>query len=199
MTQELINLEKEITKEKRKYLRSETSLVAKYSAISQEEFKRKKSLYAASRTTSCVESQLYEGTLDHATRMVLESIVRLEQKIDRLCSLLFSSEFHKYKYTGEVINISGGGLRLVSPVNLSKGSYIDMCIFFPPAYNNPFFVIGEVRKRKAIIKENDTNRSKYHLGVKFVAIDEKDREAIIRYIFRTERQKLREARLECNG
>jgi len=131
--------------------------------------------------------------------MVLESIVRLEQKIDRLCSLLFSGEFHKYKYTGEVVNISGGGLRLVSPVNLSKGSYIDMCIFFPPAYNNPFFVIGEVRKRKAIIKENDTNRSKYLLGVKFVAIDEKDREAIIRYIFRTERQKLREARLECDG
>ncbi|HDM79438.1 MAG TPA: PilZ domain-containing protein [Deltaproteobacteria bacterium] len=146
-----------------------------------------------------MESQLYEGTLDHATRMVLESIVRLEQKIDRLCSLLFSGEFHKYKYTGEVVNISGGGLRLVSPVNLSKGSYIDMCIFFPPAYNNPFFVIGEVRKRKAIIKENDTNRSKYLLGVKFVAIDEKDREAIIRYIFRTERQKLREARLECDG
>ena len=198
MTDDVISLENEVAKEKRKYLRSETSLVAKFSPISQEEFKRKKSLYAASRTSPYVESQLYEGSIDHCTRTVLESIVRLEQKIDRLCSLLFSGEFHKYKYTGEVTNISGGGLRLVSPVNLTKGSYLDMCIFFPPAYNNPFFVIGEVRKRKAIVRQAGENGTQYHLGVKFVAIDEKDREAIIRYIFRTERQKLREARLESD-
>ncbi len=195
MTEEVINLKNEIKKEKRKYLRAETSLVVKFSPISQEEFKRMKSLYVTSRASSMVESQLYEGALDHCTRTVLEAIVRLEQKIDRLSSLLFSGEFHKYKYTGEVVNISGGGLRLVSPVNLPKGSYLDMCIFFPPAFNNPFFVIGEVRKRKAIIEGKQSDGSQYHLGVKFVAIDEKDREAIIRYIFRTERQKLREARL----
>ncbi len=199
MTEEVINLKNELKKEQRKYLRTETSLVVKFSQISQEEFKRKKNLYAASRSSSSVESKFYEGNLDHCTRTVLEAIIRLEQKIDRLSSLLFSGEFHKYEYTGEVINISGGGLRLVSPVNFPKGSYLDMCIFFPPAFNNPFFVIGEVRKRKGVIGgDSDTGRQ-YHLGIKFVAIDEEDREAIIRYIFRTERQRLREARMESDG
>ncbi len=196
MADEVLNLKDEVKKEQRKYLRAETSLIAKYSPISQEEFKRKKNLYAASRASSYVESSLYEGTLDHCTKTVLEAIVRLEQKIDRLSSLLISGEFHKYKHTGEVVNISGGGLGLISPVNLRKGTYLDMCIFFPPAFNNPFFVLGEVRKRKALIEKNSKNNARYQLGIKFVAIDEKDREAIIRYIFRTERQKLREARLE---
>ncbi len=196
MTEEVIDLKKEVKDEKRKYLRTDTSLVAKFSPISQEEFKRKKILYASSRSSSSAESKFYEGNLDHCTRTVLEAIIRLEQKIDRLSSLLFSGEFHKYQYTGEVINISGGGLRLVSPVNFPKGSYLDMCIFFPPAFNNPFFVIGEVRKRKVAMGKNADTVGQYHLGIKFAAIDEKDREAIIRYIFRTERQRLREARLE---
>lgn len=194
MSEEILNLENEFQKESRQYLRSDTALIAKYSQISHEEYKRKKKHYSSARASFFATASFPDGSIEQDTRIILEYIERLEEKIDRLSSLLLSDKFHEYEHTGEVINISGGGLKLVSTLNLSKGNYLDMCIFFPPAFNNPFFVIGQVRKRKVVMEKDPGEEVSYHLGIKFAAIDERDREAIIKYIFQTERQKLRDAK-----
>ena len=77
-------------------------------------------------------------------------------------------------------DISGNGLKLYSNMNHSVGDII-RCKF--KIDNHPIDVKGKVVR----IEKIDTFDYKHSLGIDFMGLDEKDRDRIIKFIFRKER------------
>ncbi len=88
-------------------------------------------------------------------------------------------------------NISGGGLKILCNKNFNEGDELLIRLFLPD-HAQDLEVTGEV----VWICENIDGG--YKVGIKFVDIDERARERIVRYIFAWQRRMLRAGR-EAGG
>ncbi len=84
-------------------------------------------------------------------------------------------------------NISGGGLRFISPHTFSPGDILEIKTMFSALQPVVFCLYGEVVK----IEKKDPD---YVTSVKFVAMDETIRDEIVRFVFELERELLRKQR-----
>lgn len=86
---------------------------------------------------------------------------------------------------GEIVDISGGGIRFVTSDRYEPGTQI--VVYFNlnvHGKESTYELIGEVLSSK----QNDVNKGIYEHRLKFTAIDNRKREEIIRYIFEEERK-----------
>lgn len=83
-------------------------------------------------------------------------------------------------------NLSGGGIGLLLEEKLEAGSYIECRIFNDIGTEISF--IGQIIR---CVKNEIESKFKYRAGIAFVKIDYKDREAIVRYIFKQQRKLLK--------
>jgi len=86
---------------------------------------------------------------------------------------------------GTIVDISGGGMNLVTDRQLEKGSLIAICFHIQQNFIlREFHVIGRV-----LLSEETANRkSSFGNRIEFERIASDEREAIIRYIFEEERK-----------
>jgi len=84
------------------------------------------------------------------------------------------------------VDISGSGLALAGGEDLEPGQRIMLCLNLPDAPGRPIFAVGEVVRQESGGREHEPGR----VAVQFVEISEDDRERIIRYSFRRQRQEL---------
>jgi len=78
-------------------------------------------------------------------------------------------------------DISGGGMKLFSNYNYKKNAQLLLTFTINDLELN---VLGEVVRASEI----DSNDFKYEIGLKFIGIDNSQRDAIIRYIFEQQRE-----------
>lgn len=86
---------------------------------------------------------------------------------------------------GEIVDISGGGIRFVSAEKYEPGTQI--VVYFNlnvHGKETTYELIGEVLSSK----KNDVKKEIYEHRLKFTVIDNKQREEIIRYVFEEERK-----------
>ena len=87
----------------------------------------------------------------------------------------------------EAKDISGGGILIELPgQEVSAGEQVELKVFLP-GENSPIEMPGRV-KRVTEVEGEDGARCE--VGIEFTSIDEESREAIIRYLFRAERNRL---------
>lgn len=86
---------------------------------------------------------------------------------------------------GEIVDISGGGIRFVTSDRYEPGTQI--VVYFNlnvHGKETTYELIGDVLSSK----QNDVNKKIYEHRLKFTVIDNRQREEIIRYIFEEERK-----------
>ena len=83
------------------------------------------------------------------------------------------------------VNISGAGLRFHTDENFKLGDFVELNIVLPPY---PYFIIESIGKIVRISRENSKTKE---VAVKFVAISEDNREMLIKYVFKRQRELLR--------
>lgn len=89
---------------------------------------------------------------------------------------------------GQRENISGGGIKLHSPEDLANGTLLKLQFELPEAYHPiTIFAIGEVVWSKGL-RKTIANKKMYEVGVKFISIKEADRQKIVRYVFKKQRE-----------
>lgn len=91
-------------------------------------------------------------------------------------------------FKGIIIDISGGGFKFSSDNQLKKDSYV--CFSFKLELSNQikdFKVVGKIISSERIETERGP---KYENRVQFKHLNKLDQEAIVRYIFETERKKV---------
>jgi len=89
----------------------------------------------------------------------------------------------------QAVNLSGGGLRLRMPAAVPLGNRVQVDIFLPIAPPRIISAVAEVLRCNEVTLRLEKNPV-FITAMKFIHIDEKDREAIIAFLFAEQRSQL---------
>lgn len=89
-------------------------------------------------------------------------------------------------FEGRTRDLSGGGILLITEIRLVPTTQLDMVINLP---SKRISAVGEVVMIQKVETEQDGNR--YWTGIRFIGIEERDRDAIVKFIFREQRERRR--------
>ncbi len=180
------------------------SFPIKYNIITQKEYDRKASLYISRRTINRTAGKIKKAgafSFDWSAiedeedfdPLLVKILFRLDQKIDmvlarqdEILKKITSQDYEEDIYeTGECIDISGTGVYMLISENLGKDIPLELMIE-PPIH--PAIQIIALGKITRVCPSRDKEMSGYEISVAFTAINEDDREALIKYIFQRQRE-----------
>lgn len=188
----------------RKSARIDDSFTIYYKIITQKEFKEKASFYIDRRTANRPRSRRYDANASSFDWSSLEServydpfLVKMFSYLDnKIDMLLYKQEeilkhfslqdgLQETRVTGDCVDISGSGLSMLIQEELKKETILELSI--EPLIYPPFRVVtlGEVT-RVSLTKNKE--KSGYEISTTFVSINEDDREELIKYIFKRQRE-----------
>ena len=119
--------------------------------------------------------------------LLYKLIYQANLKIDRILDILESRDDKGYISSGsECVNISGSGMSFVANRSFSIGDIIALRVFLPLVSRTWINVLGKV-----MLSSKSEQGNKYTVSVRFVELSESDREMIVRYVFKKQRELLR--------
>ncbi len=190
--------------ESREAARIRDSFTIYYKIIAQKEFEKKASFYVDRRTANRPSLKRYDADAFSLDWSSLESdigyspfLVKIFSYLDKKIDMLLSKQKEILKHcalqdqpqetreAGECIDISSSGLSMLIPEKLKKETILELSIE-PPIYP-PFRIVtlGEVTRTG--LTKNKGKRG-YEASTTFVSINEDDREELIKYIFKRQRE-----------
>jgi hypothetical protein len=171
----------------RKHVRVDDVLKVDYLKISQKdykEYKNKPEIILKKTFGKPFEAPHVE---DVSLKLLYELIYQANQKIDRILDMLESKDAEKYEsVNNECVNISGSGMKFIANQSFSIGDIIALRVFLPLVSRTWINVLGKVTSCAESGPEN-----KYDVAVKFEELSESDRDIIIGYVFKRQRELLR--------
>lgn len=129
----------------------------------------------------------YQTLTDVEDKLLSDWLKMLNAKLDSIISMLtFQREgFGSLPFVQ--VNISGGGLGFNSKEKYNKGDVLEIKMLLPMMPPVALYIYGEVVKIEQQINS-------YAIAVKFIAMDEDIRDEIVKFVFRRQREMLREKR-----
>ncbi len=114
----------------------------------------------------------------------------LDRKLNMVIDLLSRKDqvFHG-SYLDVVV--SGSGLKFVSDIKLDEGVFVEIRIVLPFFPKPRIAALGKVAR---CLEQLVDGRDVWETAVSFVAINEKDRDVLVGYVFSKERESLRKGR-----
>jgi len=124
---------------------------------------------------------------------IIYEIQSIHRKLDFIIKQLGQSdEENVFRKQPEEVNLSGSGMRFKTNESLQSGEYLEMKLVLPIASGVIIDLIGQVVRCNALSSDECNNKKGlYETAVTFVAINADDREFIIRYVFKRQRELLR--------
>lgn len=124
---------------------------------------------------------------DLQDKLLNDWIKLLNSKLDAIVNMLVLQREGFSSMPVTRVNISGGGLGFLSKDRYAGGNIIEAKLVLPVMPPVALFVYGEVVKV-------DMLKNTYWVATKFVAMDEDVRDEVVKYVFRRQREMLREQR-----
>lgn len=174
-------------KENRSYSRIPTRLRAHARHVSSSEGPP---LFRSSPQTTSPppEGTLREAGMPEGLRNYLEMI---NTKLDMLLSVTNESRLESdYPLKLEVVELSGAGLRCIKPAeDLPIGQGLELVLLLSSMPLHMAAAIGVVKRLESLEEDE-------HLVVEFTQMRESDREAVVQFVFREQREQIRTKRQE---
>jgi hypothetical protein len=181
--------------DKREYFRIDSRLTIEYRRVDAEEFEGLKSViqynpsYGSDKAydmhfMSDVLSQKKSENRD------LYAYLRvLEKKLDRILDLLGQEKDSVvYRSLTGSISISGAGVKFASDEPLELKERLELRLGLPIA---PFPRVSTLCEVVRVEGPEEEGAGEWHIAVKFLVMNDYDRDVLINYIFTKEREKLR--------
>lgn len=120
-------------------------------------------------------------------QLIAQWLQSINAKLDEIIRMMtrHSDGFHCLSVAK--VNIGGGGMRLNTGGSLTAGDILEIKVMIGLQKPVALFLYGEVLESGEAVSEYDT-------AVRFIHIDDFVRDEIIRFVFETEREILREKR-----
>ena len=120
---------------------------------------------------------------------LLAFLVEMDRKLDTILGHMqrgtLTSDF---PLEGHIVSISGSGLTFETETVLSVGEHMELLIFLEEF---PLRVCSVMARVEKTVTKTVTGGDKKAFELRFVHLQEEDREAIIRFVFREERKRIR--------
>ena len=190
--------------ERRNSVRILDSFNINYNIVTQKEYNKKASIFISRRTASrsatrSSDTEAFSFDWSHIEDEVdfdpvlVKILFYLDQKIDKIISnqdrILknFDTEEEEQELSeaGECIDISGSGAHMLVTEELNPGTLLELTIEPPFNTSIQIILLGEISR---ISKSNDKENNGFEASITFTAINEDDRENLIKYIFQRQRE-----------
>lgn len=114
----------------------------------------------------------------------------IDRKLDMLIHMTFSQDFRALMHTPQRdVNISASGMRFISREPYDLSDIVEIRLILPMVPLLMVHLVGEVIRQKPLSSSPEADR--YAVAVRFHRVDSETREDIIRYLFRRQREILR--------
>ena len=134
--------------------------------------------------------------VEDANFKILPHIIDLNRKIDILIELLNQKNRPQVEIPmTRDVNISASGIKINIGEPSTLGQKIALCIILPFVPPNKLFIMGEITRSILLEPMSDEDSVLYDTGLKFLNLREEDQEKIIRYIFKRQRDLLRDKKM----
>lgn len=122
---------------------------------------------------------------DHEDRILSEWLKLFNNKLDSIIMLL---TFHREGFSTlpyKDVNISGGGMSFHNKEPYNIGSVLELKMLLPMFPPVAMIIYAEVVKC-------DKQADSWYIGLKFIKIEEEIRDEIVRFVFKRQRETIRE-------
>lgn len=140
-----------------------------------------------SRTSGQTTSVDTRELPDLPDRLLNDWIKVINSKLDAIVNMLVLQREGFGSMPVTRINLSGGGIAVITKERYSVGNIVEIKMVLPMIPPIALYVYGEVAKV-------DMLTNGYSIAAKFIAMDEDVRDEIVKYVFRRQREILREQR-----
>lgn len=120
-------------------------------------------------------------------KLLSDWLKMLNAKLDSIINMLTFQREGFGSLPFAQVNISGGGLGFNSREKYNQGDVLEIKMILPMMPPVALYIYGEVVKIEQQINS-------YAIAVKFIAMDEDIRDEIVKFVFRRQREMLREKR-----
>jgi len=181
------------SKEKREFVRTNLSVQATVKRIGKPESERQasaKKMLLSSRHPYQAGSAAEDHTIPGAALSDIAAfLVQVNEKLDRILDIIGTDRPDSGIIdVKETANISGSGISLVITESVEVGQLLDVSISMPVFPMGKLIAQGEVI-RVLPVKDNDTEL--FEVGIRFLNLTEEEREKIVAYTFRQQREHIR--------
>jgi len=185
----------------RTHLRVDAFLQFSYCKISETEYAEKRKRYIQN-TTQENDPYLYppsrygseESDSASIPIEIIQEIHSIHRKLDFIIKFLGKSaqEEDIFNKKPVEVNISGSGLKFICDEALSRNDLLDIKMVLPVSSGIIIDLVGQVTRSTPVADTSSENaKGLREVAARFVAVNEDDREFIIRYVFRRQRELLR--------
>jgi hypothetical protein len=170
--------------ERREFFRISDDLLLELRQVTIEEAEVLKNVLPHSNVLSGTLSKLPEKTL--IPDDICTYLETLDRKIDLIIDMLSGKQMSFDKLCVEA-DISGSGIQFSSNSKLDLDTFVELRIGSALLAHQTITVLGKVVRCNQLPTED---RDMWNIAISFVAINEKDRDVLVNYIFSRERQYL---------
>ena len=173
----------------RKNVRVDDVLKVDYRQISQQDYnecKTKPEIIFEKTFGKVFEAPKVE---DVSLELLYKLIYHANLKIDRILTILESKDTERPEsVSSESVDISGSGMKFIANRKFSTGDIIALRVFLPLVSISKTWIniLGEV-----VLATKSGTENRYDVTVKFKGLSECDKEIIIGYVFKRQRELLR--------
>ncbi len=180
----------------RTHLRVDAFIKMTWKTISESDFLAKKKKYVLNMAPDSEEylraPQRFLGDDHDATSNIPPEIISemhsIHRKLDFIIKILGQQDADNiFNIEPIEVNLSGSGLRFKTTDELPEDTYLDIELVLPISSGIIIGLIGQVVRT---LPTTDGPQEK-EIALKFAAVNEDDRECIIRYVFKRQRELLR--------
>jgi len=172
---------------RRGYARVDDLLKIDYRKISQREYERYQDNQEGIFATVFGEPLKIPEMEEIDLKLLYKLAYQANLKMDRILEILGGRDAEQYASAGiEYVNISGSGMKFTANRSFSTGDIIALRIFLPLDSSTWMTLLGKVTSCAQLSPQEG-----YSVAVHFVGLSEDDREMIIKYVFKRQRELLR--------
>ena len=186
---------KSVGRDRRSNVRGELSCIVKYKTISPNEFE----LIRNNRSSSSrINFKKITSSINHSNEIdsgyilndeVIHFLIQMDEKMDRILSLLKDEKYTGQFQEGIGKNISASSINIVIDTPAKKGQILQMFIILSKIPFVGIDVYGEIIRVSPMDKPD---KKMWQIVTKFIELDEISQEKIIAYIFQRQRMAIRE-------
>ncbi|MBA7695204.1 hypothetical protein ES703_103826 [subsurface metagenome] len=185
------------SKERRSHVRGDFSFKVKFRIMTPEEYETvkgagdqilspDKGIGIDSNDINRRDEEIYPNAC------MIDFLLRMDEKLDQILAILSKDGVDKGRLNqGIGINISGTGMEIITDKPVEPGKIIHanfVLLRFPLVFIDVF---GEVLRGTPVDEDGKTI---YYIGIKFLDLDQNDRERIIACVFQRQREIIRKSK-----
>jgi len=137
-----------------------------------------------------MEDTAKEEEVGNVDRFIINALIDINLKLNLIHNMLSSEdETSIFRQKPVEVNISESGIGFITKEKVRKGEILELKILLP------VFPLAIIKVWGKVVRKTSLSKGGYRIGIQYINIKEEDQDKIVHYIFKKQRELLRNKRV----